>query len=204
MNTSTGHGPRPSPPPPPPPDSRTPEQRRADIFEGMTRRRDEALAAHAELHIAFQLETEGTRRANTGLAVAVNKYVLGAYTLRAEVRPAFDAAVAEYMKIGRVVRAVVEEAVADLLAHVAALHGQPDLTLPDEEAVAARREFSEAVDASLREEMSAEQLLEHFYRMVAAHLAAAADPGVEADDPGACDEGRGIAADADRLDAIET
>lgn len=162
----------------------------------MTRRRDEALAAHAELHIAFQLETDGTRRANTELAVAVNKYVLGTYTLRAEVRPAFDDAVAEYVKLGRAVRAVVEEAVADLLAHVAALHGQPDLTLPDEEAVAARREFSEAVDACLREELAAERLLEYFYRMVAVHLAAAADP-----DPKA--EGGDDAESADRLDAIE-
>jgi hypothetical protein len=200
MNTTQGQAARPSPPPPPP-DSRTPEQRRADIFEGMAGRRDEALAAHAELHVAFQLETEGTRRANAELAVAVNKYVLGTYALRAEVRPAFDAAVAEYMKIGRAVRDLIEEAVGELLERVCALHGQPDLTLPDGEAVAARREFSEAVDACLREELTAERLLECFYRMVAVHLAA--DPDAEWDDPGASDEGRGEAAGADRLDAIE-
>lgn len=170
----------------------------------MTGRRDEALAAHAELHIAFQLETEGTRRANTELAVAVNKYVLGVYTLRAQVRPAFDAAVAEYIRIGRAVRDVVEEVVAELLANVAELHGQPDLTLPDPEALAARREFSEAMDACLREELAAERLLEYFYRMVAVHLAASASDA-EADDPGLRDEGQSFAAaEVDRLDAIET
>lgn len=161
------------------------ERRREEIYQGMRERLDEVIRERPEIVIALSTSTSKIDLANAALARAVNNYVRGVFTLRKEVRPYFDKCVEAYLELGEQIAAALRRAVAEELEACLRDHAELDISLESEEIDRAASDYVEAFNACLAGAGDGASLRRAFYRLIAAHLAAASDPDLETDPPDA-------------------
>lgn len=150
----------------------TRDEREDSIYDGMTRILDDALAAHPHLRYALSSETPEIRAANRELADAVDRFIIGSLQLRGDVRPYFDRALAEYLKLADAVILLIRATIIWATNQAIKDYAELDSTAETPEINAACAAFIDARNRLFRGEGNVEETGRTFHEMIAAYLAA--------------------------------